>query len=111
MGGFALKRNGSFLWQAALILLPMAVLVIVGVFSLRQDRVLPQHEAVERAQGLADDLLPRLWAELMRTNYPEQPGYHSFQVNAAGELKFPPPYAPVPVPAPLDLQQLTQEQR
>src|SRR5438105_15898495 len=108
---FALKRRASFLWQAALILLPLVVLVIVGFFFLREDRILAQHEAAERAQGLADDLLPRLWAELMRTNSSEPLGYHSFQVNAAGELEFPRPYAPVPVPAALDQQQLTPEQR
>src|SRR5207245_261695 len=73
-------------------------------------RILAQHEAAERAQGLAEELLPRLWAELMRTNYPKPPGYHSFEVNADDELEFPPPYAPVPTPAAFDQQQLTPEQ-
>jgi signal transduction histidine kinase len=104
------KHKASFLWQAALILLPLAVLVIVGLVSLRQDRLLAQHEAAERAQGVADDLLPRVWAELMSTNYSEPPGYHSFEVNAAGELEFPRPYSAVPAPAPFDEQQLTVEQ-
>ena len=56
------KRKPAFLWQALLIVLPVAALVVFGFFSLRQDRILAQHEAADRAQPIADDLLSRLWS-------------------------------------------------
>ena len=42
----------TFLWQALLIVLPIIVLAIVGFFSLRQDKLLAQQEARERAQAI-----------------------------------------------------------
>jgi heme exporter protein D len=49
MGSKRDQRKPTFLWQAVLILLPVIVLAAVGWASLRQDRVLVQHEATERA--------------------------------------------------------------
>jgi hypothetical protein len=60
MAGTRVQRKPKFLWQALLILLPVVALAIVGALSLRRDRILAQHEATQRAQGIADDLLPRI---------------------------------------------------
>ncbi len=110
MAGTRAQRKPTFLWQAVLILLPVAVLAIVGAASLRQDRLLAEREAAERAQAIADDLLPRVWAELTRTNTADGSGRLVFQTDAAGQLVFPPPCDLVPTPQPLDLAELTSEQ-
>jgi signal transduction histidine kinase len=46
-------RKPSFLWQAALILLPVAVLTVVALFSLRQDRLLAEQDARELGASIA----------------------------------------------------------
>src|SRR2546425_1892463 len=47
------NRKPKFFWQAVLIVLPVAVLAAVGLFSLRQDKVLAEQEAREQAQAIA----------------------------------------------------------
>src|SRR6266536_2754426 len=47
------NRKPTFFWQAMLIVLPVAVLAVVGLFSLRQDKVLAEQEAREQAQAIA----------------------------------------------------------
>jgi signal transduction histidine kinase len=44
----------GFFWRGVLILLPVALLAGVGIYSLRQDRLLAELEARERCQGPAD---------------------------------------------------------
>src|SRR6267378_2082165 len=100
----------TFLWQGLLLVLPVLILSGVGFFSLRQDRVLAQHEATQRAQSIAEDLLPRLWNELVKTSAPVQFGPYSFEIDSAGRLIFPPPIAMPPVPTPLHLERLSEEQ-
>jgi len=100
----------TFLWQALLILLPVVVLAVLGLFSLRQDKTLAQREASERAQMIAEDLLPKLWANLTATNLSARPEHQAFCVNAAGELVFPPPISALPVPQPFDTARLTTDQ-
>jgi signal transduction histidine kinase len=109
MAGARIQRKPAFLWQAALILLPVAVLAVVGGLSVRQDKILIQHDAVERAQAIADALVPRIWNELARNNTNPFDS-HSFQTDGAGRLLFPPDYAPVPIPKPFDLAELSAEQ-
>ena len=46
-------RKPAFFWQALLILLPVGVLAAVGLYSLRQDRLLAEHDAKELAGGIA----------------------------------------------------------
>ncbi len=104
------NRKPTFLWQALLILLPVVVLAALGLFSLRQDKMLAQHEASERAQMIADDMLPKLWADLTATNVSARPEHHGFQVDAAGELVFPPPIVALPTPQPYDVTELTAQQ-
>ena len=104
------RREPTFLWQGLLLVLPVLILSGVGFFSLRQDRVLAQHEATQRAQSIAEDLLPRLWNELVKTSAPVQFGPYSFEIDSAGRLIFPPAVAVPPVPTPLHFEQLNQEQ-
>ena len=61
MGG---KRTPTFFWQGALIILPVAGLVMIGFWSLRQDKVMARQDAVQRANDLARELGPQLWREL-----------------------------------------------
>jgi len=104
------QATKAFAWQALLILLPVAVLAALGVYSLRQDRLLAQHEAAERAQALAADLLPKIYAGL--TN--QDSGWFGpigFRVSPQGSLISPAPWSPSPVPEVLDLQTLDPEQQ
>ena len=136
------QRRPTFFWQAALILLPVLVLAVMGWFSLRQDKLLAEHDAKERARAVADELLPKIWDELaakpannpaprlireffITNGFGERvlvldhepvnlcPSFQipSFQINSAGKLVFPPPYALVPPPFPLDSGELTIEQK
>ena len=90
-------------------MLPVAVLAAVGIFSLRQDKILAQHEAVERAQAIADDLLPKIWAELTAMKNPAELEHQAFKVDRAGRLIFPPPNLPLD-PEPFNLAELDSEQ-
>jgi signal transduction histidine kinase len=104
------RRRPSFFWQPLLILFPVAVLAALGFLSLRQDKTIAQHEAIERAQGIADSLLPRLWSVITNADQPEAFEHNAFQVDAAGELLFPPPVSLTPSPEPLNANELTAEQ-
>jgi len=107
MAGARIQPKQAFLWQALLILLPLIVLAAFGWFSLRQDRAVAEAEARERAQAIADDLLPRFRNELTssKTN-----SSFFFEVDRAGRLTFPPSYDAVPLPRPLALSDLTPRQ-
>ena len=61
----ALQRSQPrFWWQGALIILPALVLAAMGLYSLRQDRILARAEAREQASRLVQELtnvvLPRV---------------------------------------------------
>src|SRR5262245_3813101 len=58
------NRKPTFFWQAVLIVLPVAVLAAVGLFSLRQDKALAEQEAREQAQTLAWPLARECGARL-----------------------------------------------
>jgi len=103
------QRKPTFIWQAVLILLPVIVLAAVGWASLRQDRILAQHDATERAQTIANDLILPIWNELTNKG-PARPKQFSFQINDAGQLIFPRPYDVAPAPKSYDLTLLNPEQ-
>ena len=107
MSGPRRNRPPTFFWQGVLIVLPLAVLAALGLFSLRQDKVLAQHEATERAQRLADQLAQDLWAELTDLSGPNLP---MFKVDGAGALVFPPASSSVPNPRVLNPSDLTPAQ-
>jgi signal transduction histidine kinase len=102
-------RKQSFLWQALLILFPIGILAAVGFLSLRRDKILAQHEAVERAQTIADSLLPRLWSALTNADN-EAFEHHAFQIDGGGELVSPPTASSTPAPEPLNFSDLSAEQ-
>ena len=107
MAKASFNKQPTFFWQGLLIVLPVVVLAEVGLWSLRQDKILAQHEAAERAQGIADDLLPKVWAA---ATGPSPVLRDAFEVDQKGELIFPPPYRAVPTPRPLDASELNIEQ-
>jgi signal transduction histidine kinase len=109
------NRKPGFFWQGFLIVLPVVLLAGMACLSLRKDKMLAQREASERAQLIADDLLPRIWAAITNSN-PSDPGGHSnflehylFQASPRGQLVFPPPYS-LPAPNPLNVAELNSSQ-
>jgi signal transduction histidine kinase len=105
------QRKPSFLWQGIFILLPVVVLAGAGFYSLREDRKLAQREAREKAQALADEMVRVLWTELTDPVNLAQFTNHTFRVDAAGRLLFPPPEPSLPVPQPLELSGLSEVQQ
>src|SRR5262245_35720906 len=104
------QRPPTFFWQGVLIVLPVVVLAGAAVFSLRQDRVLARHEATERAEALAQQTADALWAKLAARDSAEQFKDHTFRVDAAGRITFPPPAPSVPVPQSLNASTLPPAQ-
>ncbi len=106
-------RKPTFFWQALLILLPVTVLAAIGWASLRQDKILAEHDAAERAQVIADDLAAKIWNELMaKAPFPLDPSNGPvFEVDQTGRLMFPPAAVPLPLPKPFDLAGLNAGQR
>src|SRR5436190_16426529 len=108
MSGAHPQRKPTFRRQAALILLPVLVLAAVGWMSLRQDKILAEHDARERAGTIANDLIPAIQDKLAAKR-PDETSF-AFHVNEAGQLLFPPPRAPVPAPRPFDIAALSPTQ-
>lgn len=69
MSKLASDRRPTFFWQGLLILLPVVILAVVGLLSLRQDLKLAKAEARERALAQAErieqQLAPRLREALL----------------------------------------------
>ena len=103
------SRKPTFFWQGMLILLPVAVLAAIGWVSLRQDKILAEHDARERAQTIADGFLQIFSAELTATGSLTNAAL-SFVVDPAGGLIFPPAWNPLPTPQPLNGSQLDGQQ-
>ena len=85
------NRKPTFFWQGLLIVLPIVVLAAVGFFSLRQDKLLARHDAAERAQTVADDLVPKIWSQLTSADAAarsrtDRRGYGVRTVRCAGSL-------------------------
>ncbi len=105
------SRKPAFFWQGVLIVLPVAVLGVVGGIVLRQDQVLARHEAVERAQGIADALLPAVRTKQTAVAGPPQRIPHAFEVAPDGTLIFPRPWVALPQSERLEVEHLKPEQR
>jgi signal transduction histidine kinase len=103
-------KKPAFIGQALLLTVPVIVLLVIGLNSLRQDKIQAHREAAERAQLLADSLAARGVAMLI-PQQDEQPPKDGdiFQVDPAGDLLFPPPVAPL-MPRPLLTSKLTRAQ-
>src|SRR5207249_1370239 len=92
------NRKPRFLWQAVLIVLPVFILAAVGLSSLRQDKLLAEQEARERAQQIADELADKIWNEVavLRLDLSPQnqldtlnapgPKNLAFQISVQGEI-------------------------
>jgi signal transduction histidine kinase len=104
------QRPPRFFRQGMLIVLPVAALAFAGIYSLRQDKALAQHEAAEKAQSLADEIASALWSRLTDPKALDQFKDHSFRLDAQGRLFFPPPAAALPVPQPFDPSTLNAAQ-
>src|SRR2546423_1767194 len=102
------RRQPTFFWQGLLIILPILVLAGLGTISLRQDRILAQHEATEQAQAIADQFVQSIWTGLTGARDESRP---AFKIDWQGGLLFPPPFSKVPTPQPLPLDQLSANQR
>jgi ABC-type Fe3+-siderophore transport system permease subunit len=59
-------KLSGFFWQAVLILLPVVIMAIIALFSLRQDRVLAEQEAKELGASLAQSLAQAVGDETAR---------------------------------------------
>jgi signal transduction histidine kinase len=109
-----MRPKSPFLWQAILILLPLALLAGMGIFSLRQDRMLAEVEAKERCQAVAEEYADAISAELQ--NPPPAP-FSEITLDSDGRL-FAIGGSPAraimaenAVPHPLTESALTEEQR
>ncbi|MEO5803578.1 MAG: hypothetical protein ABIR24_08600, partial [Verrucomicrobiota bacterium] len=112
MKKFALKQTPRFFWQGIWIVLPVIALAAVGLFSLRQDKLLAESEAKERAQIVADDLHARIrndLAKVLATTTNDGVDRVAFKISTSGELLFPPPMAPL-VQRELPFEKLTESQ-
>ena len=109
MAGPRTSRKPTFFWQGILILLPVAVLAVIGWASLRQDKILAEHDARERAQTIADDFLQKFSTELTASGAQTNAAF-SFVVDQDGGLIFPPAWNPLPTPQPLNGSQLDGQQ-
>src|SRR5580658_4223760 len=76
-------QTQSFFWRGALILLPLALLAGLGMYSLRQDRLLVEVEAKDRCQGLAENYARALALKLQ--NPAPQP-FSEITLDAGGNL-------------------------
>ncbi len=60
------RKPPAFFWQGVLILLPVAVMAGIALFSLRQDRVLAEQDAKELGASLAQSLVQTVGEETAR---------------------------------------------
>jgi signal transduction histidine kinase len=106
-------RKPSFFWQGLLILLPVVVLSLAGLPSMRQDKRIVEAQARQRAQELADELADRIEVELAFTNAPADGSFPqplTFQMDRDGRLSSPPPLSGLPDPELFTPAELTPEQ-
>src|SRR5689334_1071936 len=81
----------GFFRQGVCILLPVGVLAAACLISLRQDRLLARHEAVEKAQSAAESLAQAFWDRLFDRTALEKFREHTFRLSARGDLISPSP--------------------
>jgi signal transduction histidine kinase len=111
MAGQRASRRPAFAWQAALILLPVVVLAAIGSYSVRQDRRLAHEDAVERANAIAEDLMPKLWQAVEAQTGITNLDARRLIFDQNGNLLFPRPAPGPPVPQPLEVSSLTETQK
>ncbi|HOB98176.1 MAG TPA: HAMP domain-containing sensor histidine kinase [Verrucomicrobiota bacterium] len=114
--------RASFVWQAALIILPVVILTVLGLLSLRQDRLLAEQAARERAGRLAREVADRVFGMLFESD-PAPPTNRTtvspgidldrpvFEITPQLELAWPRPMESPPRPRPLDPTELSEPSR
>jgi hypothetical protein len=127
------RQKPHFIWQGALIVLPALLLAGACFYSLKQDRVLAEHDLAEQAQRLAKVLAQEAMPRLLQFDLPAQtnPGEPSLSpdqdaimrilrspvarsaclIAEDGTVVYPPPPGAIPVPSPLDLGELNPSQQ
>jgi signal transduction histidine kinase len=100
-------KKPSFFWQGVLIVLPVLVLSVIGIYSLKLERQRAMQEATEQAQRFAEEFAAAYEQELTNSEAQET---IVLEVDSALNLISPPPLSPVPEPRMLDLSQLSPEQ-
>jgi signal transduction histidine kinase len=100
------KETASLVFLFVLIVLPLAVLAVVGFVFIRKDKSLVYQEATERGQGIADQALRTVWEQI---NYVSGEGCQ-MEVSQSGELLFPPPLQNPLQMRRYDTSRLTKEQ-
>jgi signal transduction histidine kinase len=78
-------KKPTFFWQGLLILLPLALLVAFGIYSVQQDRKLVDVEVGERLQRMAQDFARPIEAHLHEQLRHVHPEAHLL-INNKGEL-------------------------
>ena len=103
------RRQPSFFWQSALIILPIALLAAVGLVLLRQDRARVASELHLQAQTYAERLADLMERQLFRGV--GDASTRSFVVTASGELLEPKPIERVPVSRLPEIADLSESQK
>jgi signal transduction histidine kinase len=94
---FQMAKEPKFFWRGVMIVAPVLVLAGLGLYSLKQDRLLAEAQARERAQELAEDFADELMGVLQKE--PSEKEALRFELDSTGKLVFPPPVAAIPAPA------------
>ena len=101
----------SFLWQSALIMLPVALLAGIGLVLLRQDRARVDSELRLQAKTYAERFADLLERELLSRSGSVHGTGVTFVVDATGALLDPKPIERVPMPRVPGLATLSQSQK
>jgi signal transduction histidine kinase len=90
-----MAKEPKFFWRGVMIMAPVLVLTTFGLYSLKQDRLLAEAQARERAQELAEDFANDIISVLRKEPSDEA---LAFELDEAGKLVFPPPVTGAPIP-------------
>jgi len=96
------SNSPAFWWRGAVILLPLALLAGIGLYSLRQDRRLAEMDARQRCQDYANSLAATVWRGLQDAPA-DSNTFSSMDINDRGGLVAvdgSPSKAVVPIPEP-----------
>jgi hypothetical protein len=106
--GFVRKRRLRTAFLGGLLLaLPVLVLSVLGLLSLRQDRKIMEGEVRERAQAFANEATERCWKRLTTVRDMEN---QQFRISTNGGLLVPLPVQTVPSPAPVEISAFNPKQ-
>jgi signal transduction histidine kinase len=100
------RRRTAFL-GGLLLALPVLVLSVFGLLSLRQDRKIMESEVRERAQAFANEATERCWKRLATVRDTD---IQQFRVSTNGGLLVPPQVQTVPSPAPINVSAFNPKQ-